>query len=270
MNASVRIVPLIAVLAAVGLPVTTGHALLLHLNSMQNAPGVLVADPVVLSLVTLSALASIPLARMTTAMRSFRDARIAARRLDEVGVPRSFAGIGYVEVPSEEVLLFTTGAQPTIYVTIGAVRSLPAGPFRAALLHEETHVRMRDARSLSVLSVAEHGWRIVPGMVDLFAAQRLVIERRADQGALARGASRADLFDAIVTTSSAGAAVAGLADVGVERRLRWLAEDHEAVPAVPRRSVATLIVASVASPALSHALLWIGFLCGLCSPHLFS
>lgn len=270
MNSAVRIVPLVALLAAGALPVTTGHALLLHLESMHEAPILFVADPVALGLVALSALATVPLARMASASWSCRRARRAVRRLEDIGRARQFEGVRYLELPSDEVLLFTAGARPTIYATAGAARSLPPGPFRAALLHEETHVRMRDVRSLTLLSVAEHGWRIIPGVADLFASLRLGIERRADQGALARGASPADLFDAIVAASSSGpAAVAGLSNAGVEPRLRWLADGQEAAPPVPKRSIATLVAASVASPALAHALLWIGVLCGLCSSHLF-
>lgn len=268
MNVAVRLVPLLAFFAAIALPITTGHALFLHVDSMQAAPLSLIADPVALGLVALSAAAAVPLARMASAVWLSRDARRALRRLRDLGQPGRLEGVSYVELPSDDVLLFKTGARPTIYATAGAVRRLPPGPFRAALLHEEAHIRMHDVRSLTLLSVAEHGWRVVPGVVELFGSLRLGIERRADEAALARGASRTDLFDAIVTASSARGHVAGLSNVGVEARLRWLAEGYQASPMVPRRGVATLIATSVASPALAHGLLWIGVLCGLCSAHL--
>ncbi len=122
-------------------------------------------------------------------------------------------------------------------------------------------------RWLALAAALERALAFVPWSKRTFAGLRLAVERQADERALAAGASRFDLFDAIVLAS--GSAVAGgaaLSAVGTLQRLRWLVEPEQA--RIDETRAAAVLLAGLMTPAaLAHALLWIGILCAICSTH---
>lgn len=260
---------LLAAFAGVGLlPLLTGHALLYEMPRLHAAgPASVLRHPDIVTLFLLTAAASVPLARMAGAVqRPFA----ASRRLMAAaagGARRNFRGVEYIRVPGDDVTLCTAGFfRPTIYVSAGAESSLTPGQFHAALLHERAHAGRGDVRWLALMSALERALAFVPWTARVFALLRLLIERRADESALAAGACRTDLFDAIVVASAPAPAGAALSDVGVVQRLRWLAGPQQGHTG-ETRTAAVLLATLMTPPAVAHLLLWAGVLCALCSTH---
>lgn len=262
-----RVILVATALATAGLPLATAHSLMLHPDWLQVvALGTAYEAPRATGLLLLSLLAAIPLFRMCVAARHWQRASARCDQLAQLGIRRQFAGIEYVEIPGNDVVLFTAGLRrPTIYVSSGAAVALPPGPFQAALLHEQAHARQHDVRWLGILTAMEKAWGSIPWARETFSWVRLLAERSADEAALAAGATRQDLFDAIVA-ASAPDALPALSNAGVEQRLRWLV-DEDPPPVLPRRGVAALITSLAAPPSVAHILLWAGIVCGMCSSH---
>ena len=270
MNVATRAV-LLATLVTIGLlPLLTGHALLQetpHVQAGTPASGFEHPDVVLLLLLTVAAF--IPLLRMTGAMR--RSLR-ASRRLQTVasgGSQRSFRGIDYVRVPDSEITLFTAGfRRPKIYASAGAESLMAPGPFHAALLHESAHAARHDVRWLALVAGLERALAFAPWSKRTFAVLRLLVERRADEHALSAGASRFDLFDALVVASASSmAGTAALSEVDTLQRLRWIAESRQHC-IDETRTAGVLLATLLAPPAAAHLLLWIGVFCAACSTHL--
>lgn len=270
MNVPTRAV-LLATLASVGLlPLLTGHALLqepthLHLGGSASA----FEHPDLALLLLLTVAAFVPLLRMVGVMSRLLRASRTLRAVTSGGSQRRFAGIDYVRIAGSGVTFFTAGfRRPTIYVSAGAESSLTPGQFYAALLHERSHADRHDVRWLALVAALERALAFVPWSKRTFALLRLLVERRADERALSAGASRSDLFEAIVVASSPPvAAGAALSEVGTLQRLRWLAEPrHERID---ETRTATMLLASLMTPpALAHVLLGVGILCAICSTHI--
>jgi len=255
-----------AALGTVGLPLVTAHTLMLRPDWLRIAGASAFNSPGIAGLLLLSLLAAIPLFRVCIAAWQWQRASSQCDQLARLGSRRQFAGIEYVEIPGDAVVLFTAGLhRPTIHVTGGAAQALPAGPFWAALLHEQAHARQHDVLWLGALTAIEKAWGWIPWTKETFRSLRLLAERSADQAALAAGASREDLFDAIVA-ASAPQALPALSNAGVEQRLRWIV-DEAPLPVVPRRGVAALVASLAVPPGLAHMLLWAGIECGVCSSH---
>lgn len=268
MSRCTRVMLVATALATISLPLVTAHTLMLHpVWSQTAALDAVFDDPGMAGLLLLSLLAATPLVRMCMAARQWQRGSSQCAQLTQLGVRRQFGGIEYIEIPGDEVVLFTAGLRrPTIYVSEGAAHRLPSGPFRAALLHEEAHVHRHDARWFGILTAVEKAWGAIPWAKETFRSMRLLAERGADEAALEAGASRQDLFDAIVA-ASAPEALPALSNAGVEERLRWLV-DEDPLPVLPRRGVAALFASLAAPPTLAHVLLWAGIVCGICSSHL--
>ncbi len=270
MNTATRAV-LLATLASVALlPILTGHALLEEAPHFHAAaPASAFAHPDIAILLLLTFAASAPLVGMAGVARRLLRAARRVRALASSGSQHSFRGIDYVRVAGSEVTFFTAGlGRPTIYVSAGAESSLTPGQFHAALLHERAHAEQQDVRWLVLVAALERALAFVPWSKRTFALLRLLIERQADEHALHAGASRTDLFDAIVEAS--GAALAGsaaLSEVGTLQRLRWLAEPRRETTYETRTATA-LLASLMTPPALAHLLLWLGVLCAICSAHL--
>lgn len=263
-----RILLVAAALSVLALPLATAHTMLLHpdaVSTLWSAP--FRDEPGMVGIALLSLLAAVPLTRMLAAFWRWEAASTHMRRLSRLGVPQQLGTIDYVQVPGNQIAFFTAGIRrPTIYVTDGAAQSLAAGPFSAGLLHERAHARRHDVRWLALLAGVEKAWAPVPWSRETFHAVRLLTERAADEAALAAGADKQDLFDAIVS-ASASPSGAGLAGAGVEQRLRWLV-DEDLDAAIPKRGVATLIASFAAPPGIAHLLFWAGIVCSICSSHL--
>jgi hypothetical protein len=251
------------------LPLFTGHALLQetpHLPARVPASVVEHPDSVVLLLLTIATL--IPLIRMAGVVRRVLTASRKLRAVTSGGSQGHFEGIDFVRVAGSGVTFFTAGfRRPTIYVTAGAESLLTPGQFYAALLHERAHAEQHDVRWLALVTALERALAFVPWSKRTFALLRLLVERRADERALSAGASRSDLFEAIVIAS--GPAVVGgaaLSEIGTLQRLHWLAEPwHERIDET--RSAAVLLASLMTPAALAHVLLWIGVFCAICSTH---
>lgn len=268
MNTATRAV-LLATFASVGLlPVLTGHALLEEILRLHaGGPASAWEHPDFVLLLLLTTAAFVPLVRMArTVHRSFAASR-RLRAVVAVGSRRTFLGIEYVRVPGGDVTLCTAGFfRPTIYVSEGAESALAPGQFRAALLHERAHASGHDVRWLALMAALDRALAFVPWTARVFALLRLLIERHADESALAAGARRADLFDAIVVASAPALAGAALSEVGVLQRLRWLAEPQQKHIG-ETRTAAVLLATLMTPPAMAHLLLWTGILCAICSTH---
>lgn len=261
----------LAALVSVGLlPFVTGHALL-HETPHVHADGLLRAleHPDVWILLLLTLAASVPLARMGEGLRRWFAASRSLSAISAGASPRRFRGIDYMRVPVGEVAFFTAGfLHPMIYVSAGAESLLGPEPFHAALLHERAHAERGDVRWLALMAMLERALAFVPWSRRTFGTLQLLVERHADERALAAGASRLDLFEAIVLASSSPASgAAGLSAIGTLQRLRWLAEPAAGEPD-GARTATVLLTTLMAPPALAHLLLWAGILCAICSTHL--
>lgn len=268
MSYATRILLVAAALETLALPVVTAHTFVLHPEWLRSS-GIrwALADPAATIIITLTLIAAIPTIRLCNAAWQWRRLGWRVAAVTEYGVPRSHRGISYVYIPGERVAFFTAGFwKPTIYVTAAAEEQLAAGPFLAALLHEQAHVRRRDVRWLALTAAVEKTFAFVPWTAGIFGGIRLRTERVADLDALAAGAARTDLFEAIVSASSPRG-VAALSEAGVEQRLRWLADDHEALPSLPSRGATALLGGMAVPPTLAHAVMWIGFVCAICTSH---
>ena len=269
MNTATRAV-LLATLASVALlPLLTGHALLQETPHFhQGGPGSAFEHLDVVILLLLTVAAFVPLVRLAGVVPRLFAASRSLRAIASGGSPRSLRGIAYVRVPGNEVTFFTAGfSRPRIYVSAGAESSLAPGPFYAALLHERAHADRHDVRWLALVAALERALAFVPWSQRTFGLLRLLIECRADERALAAGASRLDLFDAIVVASAPSVADgAALSEVGTLERLRWLAEPRQE-RVDETRTAAVLFASLMTAPALAHLLLWIGVFCAICSTH---
>lgn len=260
----------LAAFVSVGLlPLLTGHALL-HETPHVHADGLARAleHPDFVILLALTVAATAPLARMGGSLRRWLAASRRLRAITADGSPRRFRGIDYERVPGNEIAFFTAGFRhPTIYVSSGAESLLGPGAFHAALLHERAHAEQRDVRWLVLIAALEGALGFVPWSRQTFATLQLLVERHADERALAAGASRFDLFEAIVLASNAPpSGAAGLSAAGTLQRLRWLAEPAAGQPD-GTRIAAALFTTLMAPPAVAHLVLWGGLLCAVCSTH---
>ncbi len=266
MSRSTQLLLLLACAGVLALPVVTAHSLQQHLAGLpaeERPSGLLHVES--LALAGLAALAGVPLARLGTAVA--RGVR-ASGRLKAVAVlaeERSFGGIPYTRVPGAQVSLFASGIlHHRIYVTDAAEGSLRSPALAAGLRHELAHVRLGHLPWLALLGALRHAAVPLPGAARCLDAARLAAERQADDWALAEGAARRDLFDAIAAAGSSGLAPApsALGAVGVEQRLRRIAGVEDPPPPLPVLP-ATLSALGLSSlPLLAHGLLWLGLVSG--------
>jgi hypothetical protein len=235
-------------------PVAALHPAASHLSSAGLARvSIEITHPVALAFLALALVSVLPTAgfliAMGRAVRGFRHLR-ALRRESE---PASLNGICYRLVQSETVSIFTTGlVRPVTFVTAGAEAALGPSRLLAALLHEEAHQRHHDLRWRLLLQAVGRGFSYIPGIKDVVEAEALRTECHADEYAVRGGAGRLDLFEAIVTASTASAhpATVGLTDANVAFRLMRLVDPALPLPARPTRTFVAL-TALVAAPALA-------------------
>lgn len=176
---------------------------------------------------------------------------------------REIAGVRFRVVPGDAVVLFVAGLlQPRIYVTEGALASLPADALRAGLLHEQAHqVRGDVAARFSLHAVGSAlGW--LPGVRSLVAGLTLRSEATADRLALQAGATRRGLFEAIVAASGAAAGTPAAGGTAVETRLRLIAGPGDVEPGAELPLVLLLGLIVAAPAAVSGLLTLIASYCG--------
>lgn len=276
MSIAVRTSLILLLTVTVVVPGVTAHSFVEHLRGLPG--GIRVSalwHPASLLLLALTVLATMPLLRLGIAggralRASHRFASIAAG-----GHERHLEDISYVRIPGVQVSLFAAGfLQGRIYVTAGAEYALQAPQLRAALLHELAHLRGHHPQWLALTVVLRYAYQPLPGAVAYFDAVRLDAERQADRSALGAGTRRADLFEAIALASAGASArnarheLTALGGVGVEQRLRWIAEDEPpARHPIPVARAAVLAVAPWTLPLTAHAFLWTGVISGVTSHH---
>ncbi|TAK75798.1 MAG: hypothetical protein EPO16_08430 [Dehalococcoidia bacterium] len=267
MSTGARATLAVAVLGGVAFPLAFAHMLAPAVASHSGAAPHLGAHLDLIPLSVLGAVSLLPLIGLGRGAVRWIVAERCLTALTRQGLPQSSGGVRYVSVPGTQVALFTAGLrQPVIYATAGAEQTLDAGALHAALLHERAHMSHHDVRWLALVSLAEAAVGAFPGARRLFSSLRIEMEWRADSAALAAGARREDLFEAIVGAAGVAAGGAALSGVGTAERLAWLAQP-ETPPLVSERQAAPVFAGLFGLPLLAHALIWTGIFCVAC-PHL--
>jgi Zn-dependent protease with chaperone function len=175
-------------------------------------------------------------------------------------------GIDYVLLDAPQVVFFTAGiVRPRIYATTGAAECLAPGAFRAGLLHERAHQRGRDVAWRAALAAIERAFGPFSPVREAVRSLSLDAEFAADREALAAGARKADLFDAMVaaargiTASPSG--VVGLASSGTLQRLTMLADESAVQPQPKMAGLVFALAALGLLPLVVHAFFWLGAVC---------
>jgi Zn-dependent protease with chaperone function len=270
MNSGAKAILLISLAGVLVLPLATMHTLApLLVRPSDHGVNTITTHPDIAVLVLLVIASMLPVFRVIRLLlhqhRSLSGLAVEAA----AGAACARDGIRFVRVPGEAVAVFAAGIRrPAIYVTAGAEQLLAPEALRAALLHEQAHIRRHDVRWLAVVAAIEHAFSVLPWTQTACDAFRLAVERRADEDALRAGAGRLHLFDAIARAAVQPVPGAGLSAVGVEQRLRWLAEGaHGTDPDLARPST-SLLGSVVALPATAHLLVWLGVVCVTCWSHI--
>lgn len=265
MTAVTRAILMMALTGIIAMPLLAGHALIQQLASGAGLRSL--GHPDVLALVVLSAVTTVPLGGLFHGMGRWWAASRGLAEITWQGTRCRVGEIEYTRVPGGDVLLFTAGAQrATIYVSEGAEASLCPEVLRAALLHECAHARRRDPLWVALTTFVESALWIAPWTKRTFRGIRLRIECAADDEAVAAGAQRRDLFDAIVAASAYTSTGVGASEVVTMERLQRLT-GAERQPIAPPEGTFALLASVTAAPTVAHALVWAGAICSICSTH---
>ncbi len=253
-------------LAILGAPLAALHPLASHLfDSDQPRLPAPVENAAAVAAFMLIGASILPLASLARIFTRWVRGSGEIHTLSESGNRRRTEDeIEFVLLSAPEVLFFTAGiVRPRIYATTGAVATLTPQAFRAGLLHERAHQRRRDVAWRAALAAIERAFSPIPAVHSAVRSLALDCEFAADRAALAAGARRADLFDAMVAASrgvTIGSA-AGLATDGLMPRLTVLA-DPSATQPQPKLAALVAVLASLALvPLTVHALFWLGAVC---------
>lgn len=169
-------------------------------------------------------------------------------------------------LPTEDLLIFTAGlVRPNIFVSTGAIKALTTQQLEAALLHEEAHIAAHDTRWRTGLSVLAIAYTFIPRLRSSILALQNDAEIRADRRAVACGASRLALFDALVTVGSPrqghDPSATGFSDGALESRLLNLAGSAQEFSAPQPGLFGWSVVGMAALPAAAHLLLAYAVIC---------
>jgi len=157
-------------------------------------------------------------------------------------------------------------ARPRIYISSAAESTLSPDGLHAALLHERAHCERGDLLRRQFFHGVERAFGRLPGVRASIDAQLLRSERHADEAALAAGADRRALFDAIVAAASGGPiGAAPLSSGAVLPRLEALAGVPESTQDTEWRALLAIAGWLVLPPLAGHLAVlacarWIGFL----------
>jgi hypothetical protein len=256
---------LLALGAVLAVPFTTAHALLLYrLLYHIGHHGQPLTDPSLLVAAAVSVVSGLPALGAALAFLDWARASRALRHVISRASLRTFAGVDYRLIEGDRVALFTSGFwRPRVYVTTAAVESMSPEVQHAALLHEQAHLRAADTRWRLALALLEGAFLGLPPVRRHLDALVLQSEVAADRRALAMGAGRRPLFDAVVMAASSRGPVAALTGGCVVPRLEQLADPGAAAAPVPRSGLVAVSAWALAVPVLSHTLLLAGGLCAL-------
>jgi hypothetical protein len=255
-NRALKAVVVSALAGAILMPLASLHALQSHLSQPHAGMlrGALGDAPVVLLLLTF-ALSFVPaIGVAAAALRWWRGAG-QLQSLTSTNEPVNKGELPYRRIEAPLPLLLTAGVRrPHIYASTAAENALAESAFAAGLLHEVGHCRHRDVLWLFLLQICRGGYGWLPGVRRLVEQAQLRIECRADDYALAAGASRKDLFDAISLISSSGSASAGLSGEGDWFRLERLAWKRSDEPDLDRGAIAGVVIMVMSLPLAAHML----------------
>ncbi len=266
MTRAQRALVVATLLAIVGAPLAAFHPALPHLfdAGQPQIPSPL-ADAAVVAVFMLVGASLLPLAGLARISAKWVRGSSDLRTLSESGNRRHTEDeIEFVLLPAPEVIFFTAGIlRPRIYATAGAVNSLTPDAFRAGLLHERAHQRRRDVAWRAALAAIERAFSPFPAVRAAVRSLALDCEFAADRAALAAGARRADLFDAMVATSRrvTPSPATGLAAEGLIPRLTALADPSAAQPQPKLTALIVALTALALVPVMVHALFWLGAVC---------
>lgn len=256
---------LFALAGLVVAPLLTLHPITVHLldAGRQRLPHEL-TDGAVLLVFGLVGASLVPLLNLARRVRGWSKSARAARQLARGALPSDLCGIEFNVIPFAEPTFFTAGVlRPRIFVSRGALEQLPLAVVHAGLLHEQAHQRHHDVAWRAALSLLDSAFRPLPLMRRTIAAFALECELAADRAALAAGARRTDLFDAVIAASGngRGAGRVGLASVGTLERLNLLVDPQPDAPSTAALPLLLPGVALTVLPVAAHALFWVGLVC---------
>ncbi len=265
MSGRFRTLIVVTLLAVIATPAATtqpvaGHLLTLNLDRAASE----FQHGTVLLLVLLVIVSSMPLLGVIAALgRWIAVRKSVAATLARCELRSTREGIPYRVAPLPGVSFFTVGVvRPAIFASRAAVRDLSPEAFRAAILHEREHVRRHDPGWRLALALLEAALKPIPPIRRVVSALVLESEFLADQGAIAAGAAREHLFDAMVAAASPSPAHGiGLTNAGVAQRLEALARPSERPQAANAAPLAWVAFGLVAVPLAVHGLFWMGAVC---------
>lgn len=255
----------VAALAAVLLvPGLTIHAAAGHLVSAGPTVWPL-HDPGLIPLGLFALASLLPLGLLTAKLPSMWRSQRFLERYARSGDRQRLHGFDVVVLPDDRLTVCAAGLlRPRILVSRSAVATLGDEQLQAALLHERAHIAAGDTLWHAALALFASAYAFVPGVRTAVSTLRTAAELRADRQALAAGASRFALFDALVAVGSQPSPstfAAGLGDGALEMRLRHLAGVGEAVPSPRPLLMGGAIAGLLLLPLAAHALLTINVIC---------
>ncbi|MGE0600635.1 MAG: hypothetical protein AB7J35_05300 [Dehalococcoidia bacterium] len=251
-----------------GVPFLTLHALATHSATTSHEGGVAwLRDPGLVIVGVLTVAAALPLLGLGLALIDRRRARRRLWRVQAAATRRASRGIEYWRFPADSVTVFVAGtARPRIYVSSAAESTLSPDGLHAALLHERAHCERGDVLRRQFFHGAERAFGRLPGVRASIEAQLLRSERHADEAALAAGADRRALFDAIVAAASGGpTGAAPLSSGAVLPRLEALAGVPESTTETEWHAPLAVAGWLALPPLVAHLAVlgcarWIGYL----------
>lgn len=265
MKRSSRLLVLLAVAGVIGAPLLTLHAVATHLaGAGENGLPHELRDAAVIALFMFFGASLVPLAHLPRLGLAWARQSNVLRTLRRESEPRTTGdGIAFWLFASPGVQFFTAGVvRPRIYASVGSLERLEPAAFRAAILHEREHQRGHHVGWRLALAALEAAFWPVAPIRRAVAAVALECEFAADRAALAAGAERRHLFEAVVAAagSSSPSVSASLTGTGTLQRLEALASSTE--PGNPSKLPLVWLVAGLAAlPLAAHGLLWFGLVC---------
>jgi Zn-dependent protease with chaperone function len=236
-------------------PFVTLHALATHRSTTSHEGGMAwLRDPGLGVVGALTLAAALPLLGLSLALVERHRASRRLRRVEAAATRRTARGIEYWRFPSDSVTVFVAGAvRPRVYVSSGAEATLSQDGLHAALLHERAHCERGDVLHRQFLHGVDRAFGRLPGVRAAVDAHLFRSECRADEAALAAGADRRALFDAIVAAASPSpAGAASLSSGVVVPRLEALAGVREPVTAIGWRAPVAIASWLAFPPLAAH------------------